>query len=328
MPVSWCWQAVETTLSEAQSASGSWSANPLLNSKAKTPSFLRTQWDEARAHSFGPWRIADRSEPTDGLTLPPPLSVETFEDDSSSLLEDEIEAPSLPAPEPEEARVSETALAAMREESFQRGLQEGHARLQAELEAERAKERELIRHLGIELRSISQDPQRFFEPLKRLSLHLAEQLVRAELQISGQAIHGLVQSCIQQLDHPAQPVQVSLNPQDVERLQAMGEAVTAHLQLEADPLLRPGSVRVRVQDSVVQDLIENRLEPLARRLLPQPEAWMQSSSLVQDKVDAMPENTPKRDWDRQVIDVQDTDVKSTQANAPDTPDLPDTDTPV
>ena len=328
MPVSWCWQAVETTLSDAQSASGSWSANPLLNSKAKTPSFLRTQWDEARAHSFGPWRIADRSEPTDGLTLPPPLSVETFEDDSSSLLEDEIEAPSLPAPEPEDARVSETALAAMLEESFQRGLQEGHAQLQAELEAERAKERELIRHLGIELRSISQDPQRFFEPLKRLSLHLAEQLVRAELQISGQAIHGLVQSCIQQLDHPAQPVQVSLNPQDVERLQAMGEAVTAHLQLEADPLLRPGSVRVRVQDSVVQDLIENRLEPLARRLLPQPEAWMQSSSLVQDKVDAMPENTPKRDWDRQVIDVQDTDVKSTQANAPDTPDMPDTDTPV
>lgn len=325
MPVSWCWQAVETTLSDAQSASGSWSANPLLNSKAKTPSFLRTQWDEARAHSFGPWRIADRSEPTDGLTLPAPLSVETFEEDSSSLLQGEIEATSLPAAEPEEARVSETALAAMLEESFQRGLQEGHAQLQAELEAERAKERELIRHLGIELRSISQDPQRFFEPLKRLSLHLAEQLVRAELQISGQAIHGLVQSCIQQLDHPAQPVQVSLNPQDVERLQAMGEAVTAHLQLEADPLLRPGSVRVRVQDSVVQDLIENRLEPLARRLLPQPEAWMQSSSLVQDKVDAMPENTPKRDWDRQVIDVQDTNVKSTQANAPDTPD---TDTPV
>lgn len=325
MQASWCWRAVETTLSEAQSASGSWSANPLLNSKAKTPSFLRTQWDEARAHSFGPWRIADRSEPTDGLTLPAPLSVETFEEDSSSLLQGEIEATSLPAPEPEDARVSETALAAMLEESFQRGLQEGHAQLQAELEAERAKERELIRHLGIELRSISQDPQRFFEPLKRLSLHLAEQLVRAELQISGQAIHGLVQSCIQQLDHPAQPVQVSLNPQDVERLQAMGEAVTAHLQLEADPLLRPGSVRVRVQDSVVQDLIENRLEPLARRLLPQPEAWMQSSSLVQDKVDAMPENTPKRDWDRQVIDVQDTNVKSTQANAPDTPD---TDTPV
>jgi hypothetical protein len=73
-------------------------------------------------------------------------------------------------------------------------------------------------------------------------------------------------------------------------------------------------VRVRVQDTVVQDLIEHRLEPLARRLLAQPEAWMQSSGLVQDKVDALPENTPKRDWDRQVIDVQDSDIKNADPN--------------
>jgi hypothetical protein len=76
--------------------------------------------------------------------------------------------------------------------------------------------------------------------------------------------------------------------------------------------LRPGSVRVRVQDTLVQDLIEHRLEPLARRLLVQPEAWMHNSSLVQDKVDVLPENTPKRDWDRQVIDVQDTHIKNAQ----------------
>jgi flagellar biosynthesis/type III secretory pathway protein FliH len=261
--------------------------------------------------------VVDRSEPTDALTLPSPLNASEFADDTQTPHHEATETAALTAPEPENTQVSESALAAMLDESFQRGIQEGQANLHAQLEAERDKERELIRHLGIELRSISQDPQRFFEPLKRLSLHLAEQLVRAELQISGQAIQGLIQSCIQQLDHPAQPVKVSLNPQDMKRLQAMGEAVTAHLELEADPQLRPGSVRVRVQDSVVQDLIEHRLESLARRLLPQPETWMQTSSLVQDKVDAMPENTPKRDWDRQVIDVQDTDLKSTGADAPD-----------
>ncbi len=307
-------------MSEAPSAASGWSADPLLNGKNQAPSFLRTQWDEAKVRSFGPWRVADRSEPTDALTQPGPLSVDEFEDDSPAPHQDATDTPTLLASVPEEARVSEAALAALQDEAYQRGLQEGQARLHAEMDAERARERELIRHLGIELRSISQDPQRFFEPLKRLSLHLAEQLVRAELQISGQAINGLIQSCIQQLDHPVQPVQVSLNPQDLKRLQAMGEAVTAHLQLEADPQLRPGSVRVRVQDSVVQDLIEHRLEPLARRLLPQAEAWMQSSSLVQDKVDAMPESTPKRDWDRQVIDVQDTDVKTTGSDATDTPD--------
>ena len=304
------------TLSEGQAAAGGWSANALLNGKSQAPSFLRTQWDEAKVRQFGPWRVADRTEPTDALTLPSPLTLGELE--NLDLSPQEVpDTPAVSAPEPEQNQVSEAVLAALQDDAYQRGLKEGQALLRAEMDAERAKERELIRHLGIELRSISQDPQRFFEPLKRLSLHLAEQLVRAELQISGQAINGLIQSCIQQLDHSTQPVQVSLNPQDLKRLQAMGEAVTAHLSLEADHQLRPGSVRVRVQDSVVQDLIEHRLEPLARRLLPQPEAWMQSSSLVQDKVDALPESTPKRDWDRQVIDVQDTDVKSTGTNAPD-----------
>jgi flagellar biosynthesis/type III secretory pathway protein FliH len=206
--------------------------------------------------------------------------------------------------------VSEEALEQLRVESFQAGVAEGRAQLLAETGTERAQERELIQRLGMELQSISQDPQRFFEPLKRLSLHLAEQLVRAELKLSGQAIHGLVQSCIAQLEHPVPPVQVSLNPDDLKLLQAMGEAVTAHLQLELDVNLRPGSVRVRVQDSVVQDLIENRLEALARRLLPEPEAWMQDSSLVRDRAEPLPESTPKREWNRQVIDVEDTDVKA------------------
>lgn len=323
MRVSWFWLAAEMVLSELKAQAAPWSSNPLLNGKSQASSFIRTQWDEAKVRSFGPWRVADRTEPTDALTLPPPLNVgETLDEDLTQ--PEATDAPALTAPPTENATVSEAALAALVEEAFQRGVQQGMAQLHDQLDAERAKERELIRHLGIELRSISQDPQRFFEPLKRLSLHLAEQLVRAELQISGQAIQGLIQSCIQQLDHPAQPVKVNLNPQDMKRLQDMGEAVTAHLQLEADPQLRPGSVRVRVQDSVVQDLIEHRLEPLARRLLPQPEAWMQSSSLVQDKIDAMPESTPKRDWDRQVIDVQDTDVKT---SGPGTPDTPDADTP-
>jgi len=312
MRANWCWPVVETTLSDLPQPPAHWSANALLNGKNQTPQFLRTDWDEAKARSFGPWRVADRSEPTDALTTAPAMAkpIEGVEDLAEQALPEETVS------EVEDARVSEAALATMRDESYQQGWQQGLAQAHAELEAERAKERELIRHLGIELRSISQDPQRFFEPLKRLSLHLAEQLVRAELKISGQAIHALVQSCIQQLDHPAAPVQVSLNPEDLQRLKAMGPAASADLQLEADPLLRPGSVRVRVQDSVVQDLIEHRLEPLARRLLPESEAWMQTSSLVQDRAESLPENTPKRDWDRQVIDVQDTDIKTVDTAPP------------
>jgi len=290
-------------LSDLHEAPAVWSINPLLNSKVQAPRFLRTQWDEASARSFGPWRVAEKIEPTEGLTQ----ELVTSEAASSDLPADAdvsgIEADSWTAET--ESQWSETALEALREESYQRGLLEGEAKVREEYEAERSKERELVRHLGIELRSISQDPQRFFEPLKRLSLHLAEQLVRAELQLSGQAIHNLVQACIQQLDHAVEPVHVSVNPEDLQRLKDMGKSVTDHMQLEADTMLRPGSVRVRVQDTVVQDLIENRLEPLARRLLAQPEAWMQQSSLVKDRAEAMPADTPSRDWSRQVVDVED-----------------------
>lgn len=287
-----------------------WSINPLLNSKGQAPRFLRTQWDEASARSFGPWRVAEKIEPTEGLTqeLPPAADPQALTEPTD--LETPSSEDSAATPEPE-SPWTEAALEALREEAYQRGLQEGQAKVKSEHDSERSKERELVRHLGIELRSISQDPQRFFEPLKRLSLHVAEQLVRAELQLSGQAIHNLIQACIQQLDHEVEPVHVSVNPEDLRRLKEMGPTVTEHLELEADAQLRPGSVRVRVQDAVVQDLIENRLEPLARRLLAQPEAWMQQSSLVKDRAEALPADTPSRDWSRQVVDVEDTEIKAT-----------------
>lgn len=304
-------------LSDLNEKPAPWSPNPLLNSKAEAPRFLRTQWDEATARSFGPWRVADKAEPTEGL-----LTEAAEPDANEATTEVPADAAALqeaaPKAEPE-SPWTEAALAQLRDEAYQRGLLEGQALVRTEFENERSKERELVRHLGIELRSISHDPQRFFEPLKRLSLHLAEQLVRAELQLSGQAIHNLIQQCIQQLDHAVEPVHVSVNPEDLQRLTAMGESVTKHMQLEADALLRPGSVRVRVQDSVVQDLIETRLEPLARRLLAQPEAWMQQSSLVKERAEALPADTPVRDWQRQVVDVEDTEIKPTANPDDDTP---------
>jgi flagellar biosynthesis/type III secretory pathway protein FliH len=306
-------------LSDLHEAPAVWSVNPLLNSKVQAPRFLRTQWDEASARSFGPWRVADKVEPTEGLTTE--LAV-TGTGTDGAMAPSDADLPASEealAPAEPESQWTEAALDALRDEAYQRGLLEGQAKVREDYETERSKERELMRHLGIELRSISQDPQRFFEPLKRLSLHLAEQLVRAELQISGQAIHNLVQACIQQLDHAVEPVHVSVNPEDLQRLKEMGKSVTDHMQLEADTLLRPGSVRVRVQDTVVQDLIENRLEPLARRLLAQPEAWMQQSSLVKDRAEALPADTPSRDWSRQVVDVEDVEDSEIKTASPQNP---------
>ena len=158
MLASWCWRVEAMVLSNQPTLPETWSANALLNSKVQAPRFLRTQWDEASARSFGPWRVAEKTDPIDALmteTLPLLSEQEDAETDAAPL---ELEAVATV----QESQWTEAALQQLRDEAYQRGLLEGQERIRADFENERSKERELIRHLGIELRSISQDPQRFF----------------------------------------------------------------------------------------------------------------------------------------------------------------------
>jgi hypothetical protein len=59
---------------------------------------------------------------------------------------------------------------------------------------------------------------------------------------------------------------VELNPQDKKLLETLSTASLQGVHLEAVPQLASGSVRVIANDMVVEDLIENRLEALARSL--------------------------------------------------------------
>jgi flagellar biosynthesis/type III secretory pathway protein FliH len=187
--------------------------------------------------------------------------------------------------------------------AYNKGVQDGRQQEQTETAEQRQKERELIRHLGIELRALQQHPEQFFEPLKKLAMHVAEILVRNELQTSEQAIKSLIEACISQLDTSGDPVTVSLSPADFKVLQATGEATS--LKLVEDPNLRPGSVKAQVQDTLVQDLIEHRLEPLARKILSDPDNWLQRSTLLHDLVDAMPDESSPRTWSRTSDDIVD-----------------------
>ena len=167
-----------------------------LTARAQPTRFVRTHWDERAARAFGPWRVAQAFEPTEGQTRPAPLLAGMPEPSAaqaagqSSAADETVHVQSLPA-------VDAAQLQALHDAAYQQGLAEGRAqaraelraeieaelqsRQDAELQAERQRERELLRHLGIELRALQQDPQRFYEPLKRLALHVAEQLVRGEL---------------------------------------------------------------------------------------------------------------------------------------------------
>lgn len=295
-----------------------WSPDPLLSGRGRgqTPNFLRTQWDEATARRFGPWRVADPVEPTNAQTatalLPEPLEAQSLQAQAT----DAETEPSPEAAEPQSAW-SDAAIAALREQAHQQGVQEGMRLAQEQWESERLKEKELLRHLGIELRSLQQDPQRFFEPLRRLALHIAEQWVRGELQVSGRVVEQLVRQCLEQLEPTGQGAHVELHPDDLQRLQALDEEIGKHWQLQADPQLRPGSVRVRVNETMVQDLIEHRLEAMARKLLREPDAWLQQSGLMHpEKLTPVDDDQEAlRQWSRRTVEVEDATVKHANAQA-------------
>lgn len=322
-----------------------WQADPLLaRGPARSPSFVRMPWDGQSAQAFGPWRLHDKADPTGPQTAPvknfspapaPGDSSETspaasphdattdqalqapsiLGSDGSANLPGHAEAGAAPTGISTPGTVavgaaSKQELQVARQQGYELGIKDGLSKALHDLEADRQKEREAIRSLMIELRALEQNPQRFFEPLRRLALHLAEQLVRGELSASGQAIDRLVKTCLDDLGSHDKAVVVTLHPDDLQRLQALQIEAQGNLRLDPDPTLLPGSVRVRSHDTEIQDFIDRRLEALARRVLGEPDAWLQKSTLLHPQaVEALPEDTPKRSWFSRQTDVQDAPSK-------------------
>ena len=168
------------------------------------------------------------------------------------------------------------------EQGKEQGIAEGDAKARAEAAQEMAAQRVLFENVSKELGALMADPKKFFEPLKRLALHIAEQVVVTELQTSSKAIERLIQRCLDELDHPVHgAVVLELNPEDKDRLQAQGSELIKGMRLEAVQDMQVGSVRVFANDTVVEDLVEHRLEGLARALLVDVDAWHNKSPLAQ-----------------------------------------------
>ena len=164
----------------------------------------------------------------------------------------------------------------------EQGLAEGEAKARAEAADEMAAQRVVFENVATELGALIADPKKFFEPLKRLAMHMAEQVVVGELQTSSKGIERLVQRCLDELDHPVHgAVVLELNAQDKELLQAQGGDFIKGMRLEAVQDMQRGSVRVFANDTVVEDLVDHRLEGLAKALLIDVDAWREKSPLAQ-----------------------------------------------
>jgi hypothetical protein len=138
-----------------------------------------------------------------------------------------------------------------------------------------------------------------FEPLKRLALHLAMELVRTELSVSPRAVEHLVRSSVQALQAGDQaPVVVELNPRDLTAMKdlmagpAAGSAAEAGLWQRVkwveDPALPRGSVRARSDVSCVEDLIQQRLASIIQDLRIQASQWQRDEAALQAELTSAP----------------------------------------
>ena len=263
-----------------------WQAHDLLQPQLAASKFEANAWNASRATLFDATdfsRLTDENEPDPGF------------DPSDSTLDATQAEPDLKA----DAAASDPLAAAMAEAVAQARL-EGHAQgiaetrlaMQAEmeqaLETRLASDQSLLASIQSALAVLQQNPDIYFEPLKRLALHLAEQLVSAELNLDGRAIDRLVQACVDELSvSDASVIQVELPPNGPAGWEGLrqrnGIKGGAGLQLQANEALAQGSVRASANHTQVEDLIADRLAGLATELGLNVQRWRDNSAFNPDR---------------------------------------------
>jgi len=259
---------------------------------AISQAFQTSSWMERRTSVFVVPNFERPELPALEVVEELPPEVEAVEHEPQAVL-----------PPPAEPAVhSAKDLEAQRQQAFeegrQQGLREASEEQAAQAQAWRDQAASRLSALERGIGELIEAPDQLHEPLKRLSLHLAEQLVIGELSLSPQAIERLVRRCVEELDaQRGAPVRVELHPDDLGPLQellgsltpeggdaAAGKAFPWVLQANASVL--PGSVRASANDAMVFDLIEHRLEALAGQLLRVPAAARQQSAFKPERLAA------------------------------------------
>lgn len=267
----------------------------LKNVSMENVRFLEKDYSRPSENKFATWSVNElpsKSDSTDGGQGMRPNEADSTRIASTSLLPEGASALNKIDPE---------LIESIKQEAYARGLAAGQQELAAfQDEAEKARAQAetnefettqaLLSSIEKSILQLKEDPDQRHEPLKRLAMHLAEQLVLVELSVSSNSVQALIERCIETLDITASAsVVVELNPNDMALLQTHTPNPGEEKQtwrLQADPTLLPGSVRVRADDAVVSDLIEHRLEALAQSLLSEPKRWQAQTAFQPERLNA------------------------------------------
>jgi flagellar biosynthesis/type III secretory pathway protein FliH len=110
--------------------------------------------------------------------------------------------------------------------------------------------------------------QNLFDPLKKLALTLGEQIARTELNHNDESIRRFIERSIAEIE-PTQLTALVLHVSTswYERLQKEPlQSVVQNYEVRVDDKLSIGSIRLTVQDTSIEDLIERRVQQLSEQL--------------------------------------------------------------
>lgn len=236
----------------------SWRAHSLLQARNLDTSFQSAPWEENSelmpVDRFRPWLSSDPDsvEEVDAVPKIQPIepSDQTAADEENSL--EEIAA--------FDRQDIEQQKRALFEEGFERGTDIAEQRF----EAVKAQFVELIDRIKI----AQEDMTAFYDPLKKLAVHLAEQVIRGELTASSVAIERLIKEALADLSQQnTGQIIINLNTKDYRELPVTLSAEFPQIDFRADETVSRGSLILRMGDSVVEDFLEHRLQTLADEIL-------------------------------------------------------------
>jgi len=176
------------------------------------------------------------------------------------------------------------------DEGLAAGLEQGRAETQTDeqkrQQAEHQAKLDQLQSVIDQLQQLAFNPDALFEPMKKFTVHLAEQLVRGELTQSPQAISRLVDNALRELNAAGdKAVIIHLHPEDLELYRPTIEKYADSLILRPDNLLERGSVRVSLDGSVVEDLMQRRVDGVKKSLSQAPTpSWRTGGNRLSDRL--------------------------------------------
>lgn len=154
-----------------------------------------------------------------------------------------------------------------RSEGFEQGRREGLQAARSEIDASLMRFEQMIRSLAQPLQVVNEQVE---SELVQLSMAIAKQIVRRELQTQPEQVIGVVREALAALPVAARDIQIHLNPEDaviVREHLATSDESEAPWKLVDDLTLTHGGCRIESATSSIDATVEKRLNSVIAELL-------------------------------------------------------------